>query len=76
MAIAYDAMWSFRKILCDEKFIKTQWGYKAYFSSKSNSRGVALMFNNNFEFSVEKEIYDDSGNYVILDCTIEDHKFI
>ena len=61
----------------DEKFIKTQWGYKAYFSSyKSNSRGVAIMFNNNFEFSVEKEIYDDSGNYVILDCTIEDHKFI
>ena len=61
----------------DEKFIKTQWGYKAYFSSyKSNSRGVAILFNNNFEFSVEKEIYDDSGNYVILDCTIEDHKFI
>ena len=61
----------------DEKFIKTQWGYKAYFSSyKSNSRGVAILFYNNFEFSVEKEIYDDSGNYVILDCTIEDHKFI
>ena len=34
------------------------------------------MFNNNFEFCVEKEIYDDSGNYVILDCSIEDHKCI
>ena len=63
----------------DQKFIKTQSGYKAYFSSyKSNSRsrGVALIFNNNSEFSVEKEIYDESGNYVILHCTIEIHKFI
>ena len=34
------------------------------------------MFNNNFELSAEKEIYDESGNYVILHCTIEIHKFI
>ena len=45
-------------------------------SYKSNSRGVAILFSNNFEFSVEKEIYDESGNYVITDCTSEDHKFI
>ena len=34
------------------------------------------MFNNNFEFCAEKEIYDDSGNNVILDCTIEDSKYL
>lgn len=61
----------------DEKFIQTQWGYKAYFSSfKSNSRGVAILFNNNFEFCILNELYDEGGNYVILDCTVEEHKFI
>ena len=29
------------------------------------------MFNNNFEFCVEKEIYDDSGNNVILTALLK-----
>ena len=34
-----------------EKIIETEWGYKTYFNSlNSQSRGVAIFFNNNFEF--------------------------
>lgn len=34
-----------------EPFVETQWGYTCYFDSfKSNTRGVAIMVNNNFEF--------------------------
>ena len=42
----------------DEKFIQTQWGYKAYFSSfKSNSRGVAVLLNNNCDFCISTELH-------------------
>ena len=36
-----------------EKYIQSEWGYKAFFASyRSNSRGVAVLFNNNFEFKI------------------------
>ena len=36
--------------LQDTQFIKTQWGSKAFFCSyKSNSKGVAILFNDNCE---------------------------
>ena len=39
-----------------ENSIRSMWGYESYFSSvSSNSRGVAILFNNNFEFKVLKE---------------------
>lgn len=41
----------------EENMIKSQWGYKAFFSSfKSNSRGVAILFNNNCELEVQKHL--------------------
>ena len=34
-----------------EKYVLSEWGYQGYFSSyQSNARGVAILFNNNFEF--------------------------
>ena len=34
-----------------------QWGYKSYFASyNSNSRGVAILFNNNLDFFGEKSV--------------------
>ena len=37
-----------------ENCVRAEWGYKSYFASyNSNSRGVAILFNNNLEFSVE-----------------------
>ena len=40
-----------------ENCIRAEWGYKSYFASyNSNSRGVAILFNNNLEFLVEKSV--------------------
>ena len=50
-----------------------EWGYKSFFSSHtSHSRGVAILFNNTFAFSIFKEIKDDEGNFVILDLCIQE----
>ena len=55
-----------------ESFIKAEWGYEAYFSSyTTNSRGVMVLINNNFQ-QVERIKTDNSGNFIILDMTIED----
>lgn len=56
----------------EEILIQSQWGSKAFFNSyKTNSRGVAILLNNNFEYKVHNVHKDDSGNYLILDTTIE-----
>ena len=53
-----------------EKHIRSEWGYECYFSSfNSQSRGVGIMFNNNFEFKVNKIIKDGNGNFLIVDIT-------
>lgn len=55
-----------------EPYIQAQWGYKCFFNSyKSNARGVAIMINNNFEYQMHETKKDNSGNYIILDITIE-----
>jgi len=52
------------------------WGFECFFSSfSSNSRGVAILFNNNFEFKVLKEKKDINGNYLILDVIVEKERF-
>ena len=56
----------------EEKLIQLQWGYKSFFNSfKTNSRGVAIFFNNNCEFEIHSEYKDENGNYLILDATVE-----
>ena len=58
-----------------EPYIASQWGYKCVFNSyKSNSRGVCILFNNNFEFEIHSEKRDCDGNLLALDLTIEEHK--
>ena len=43
--------------------IRNQWGFDAYFSSyTSNARGVAILFNNNFEFKILNEKKDETVN--------------
>lgn len=55
----------------EESYIRAQWGYDCYFSSyNSQSRGVAIMFNNNFEFTLHQKVSDTEGNKLILDITI------
>ena len=51
-----------------EQLIKQQWGYKECFFScyKSNARGTAILFNNNFEFEIIHTVSDEEGNFVAL----------
>lgn len=50
-----------------EKYILAEWGYTSFFSSKNtNSRGVAILFNNNFEFKVKGVYKDLNGNYLMV----------
>ena len=47
-----------------ERVIENEWGYKAFFNSfDSRSRGVAVLFNNNFEFKIHQFLNDTSGNF-------------
>ena len=56
-----------------ENFIRSEWGYEAYFSSfNSRSRGVCCLINPTFEHKVNRVKGDVGGNYIILDITIED----
>ena len=50
-----------------ERLIRNEWGYKTLFNSHdSRSRGVAIFFNNNFEFTINSTHTDDSGNFIIV----------
>ena len=59
-----------------EPYIETQWGYRCIFNSfRSNSRGVAILIQNNFEFKLHKEKKDLNGNLLALDISINNNKF-
>jgi exonuclease III len=54
-----------------EQRIRAEWGFDCYFSSfKSNSRGVAILFNNTFEFKVLSCKTDPNGNFLALSLEI------
>ena len=60
-----------------EQYIQSEWGYKAYFSSySSNARGVAILFNNNFEFKVKQIVKDDSGNFLMIRTEIHGNDYL
>ena len=57
----------------EETYIKIQWGYNCYFSNhNSQSRGVSIFINNNFDFKFKKLEKDTGGNLLILNCKICD----
>ena len=50
-----------------EKQVRAEWGYECFFASfNSQSRGVAILMNNIFDFKVKDVISDTHGNYIIL----------
>lgn len=58
-----------------EDNIRNEWGYSAVFNSfTSQSRGVAILFNNNFDYKIHKTVVDNSGNFIALDIEVEDQK--
>ena len=58
-----------------ERRITSEWGYKTFYSSyNSQSRGVAIFFNNNFEFEIHSFYNDTNGNLLILDVEVDKHR--
>ena len=54
----------------EEKYISKHY---TYFGSNflSQSSGVAILFNNNFEFNIPKTEKDTNGNKLLSDITID-----
>lgn len=60
-----------------ENIIKAEWGYECWFNSyTSRARGVAILFNNTFEYKIKKIINDESGNYLIMHLAINGVEYI
>jgi exonuclease III len=61
-----------------ENYITAEWGYKIYFASyTSASRGVAVLFNNTFEFKVKKTLVDvENGNYLFVLVEIKGKEYL
>ena len=56
-----------------EPYIRAEWGYECKFASyTSNSRGVAILFNNSFEFKIIKSDIGPNGNYLFVHINMKD----
>ena len=55
-----------------ENWWTSEWGFSAIFSSYSSaSAGTCILFNNNFEFQILKQLSDPEGRFVIADIKTE-----
>ena len=60
----------------EEQYIRTQWGYEIILNCfSSQSRGTAILFNNNFEYKINKLIKDTQGNKIIIEIEMHEKKF-
>ena len=51
-----------------EPYGHSEWGYSTIFTTFSSSRaGVAILFNNNFQFQILKHFADPKGTFIIAD---------
>lgn len=61
----------------NENLIQSLWGYNVFFNCyRSNSKGIAILHNNNCEIKVHNQLKDNNGNCIILDVTVETKNFI
>jgi exonuclease III len=57
-----------------QNIVRAEWGLDIFFSSyTSNARGVAILLNNNFEYTVHNSKSDSNGNFIAIDLTIENY---
>ena len=57
----------------DYNQIRSLWGFEIFLSpGKSNARGTAILFNNNFEYKIYNEYKDQEGNLLVLEINIYD----
>ena len=56
-----------------EPYGHSEWGYSTIFTTFSSSRaGVAILFNNNFQFQILKHFADPEGTFIIADIDTGD----
>ena len=66
-----------RKCIVKKKNVEhiwtAEWGYRTIFGgSPSSSAGVGILFSNNFEFQILKQLSDPDGRYIFCDIKAED----
>ena len=60
-----------------ENFIRSCWGYNCFVTGNStNKNGVAILFNNSFEYKIFNTVKDPVGCYLILDIEILGERFV
>ena len=61
----------------DEKRWAAEWGSKIWFDhGDSNSKGVAIMFDKNFDIEVHNVIRSEKGRYLILYASHKKNKIV
>ena len=56
--------------------IRSEWGYECHFSSfSSQSRGVAILLNNTFDFKAQVIVSDPHGNFLIISLKTMEKEF-
>lgn len=56
---------------------KSEWGGDIYFShGTTNSKGVAILFEKDFEYKLIEEICDDAGRYLVLKIEVDQVPFL
>jgi len=58
-------------LFSSENFIRSCWGYSTWLAgSETNKNGVAILFNNDFEYKIHRVIRDPNGCYLLLDIEL------
>ena len=56
----------------DTDTVRVQWGYECIISgNRTDARGVAMLFNSNFEYRISEQKIDKDGNYIIVGIELE-----
>ena len=59
----------------NENVIRSLWGFDCFVAgNNSNSKGVAILFNNNFEYKIHNTTKDKEGRYILLDIELLDKR--
>ena len=73
------SIYMLQEVHCSENTISVwsaEWGYKTLFSCCTSARGgVAILFNNNFNFQLQRSYSDPNGRFIICDI-IADNKCV
>ena len=51
-----------------ENVVRSQWGFECIvLGHDTGSKGVAVLFKNNFEYKIHSILKDDGGRYILID---------